>query len=261
MITLENLPPRHLAQPMATLVASLDPGAPAPLHSLPLSFKFHEQPTLTLLHLAGPALPSPHPLLTAPLSRSPSDILHVVAHSNSIFPSFVTLDTLYSMLETSRPTQNITLQVPYGTTNHGDPDSFCIPPTRIGIASFLMFNYIALGATVVSYPGELCVAGQGKCNTKYLEKSGLWSGRLRGGSHGARANVIQTIFTLRSSESEQQPISCGSSASESCELQRCWPQTSYPRCLLGLCPHIRSDRKSTRLNSSHLRRSRMPSSA
>ena len=111
MITLENLPPRHLAQPMATLVASLDP----PLHSLPLSFKFHEQPTLTLLHLAGPALPSPHPLLTAPLSRSPSDILYVVAHSNSIFPSFVTLDTLYSMFS------GVGNQSPY--TKHHSPSS------------------------------------------------------------------------------------------------------------------------------------------
>ena len=55
---------------------------------------------------------------------------------------------------TSRPTQNITLQVPYGTTNHGDPDSLCIPPTWVDIASFLLFNYVAHGATVVSYPGE-----------------------------------------------------------------------------------------------------------
>ena len=53
----------------------------------------------------------------------------------------------------SRPTQNVTLQVPYGTTDHGDPDSLCIPPTWIDIASFFLFNYIAHGATVVSDPG------------------------------------------------------------------------------------------------------------
>ena len=52
-----------------------------------------------------------------------------------------------------RPTQNITIEVPNGTTTHGD--SFCIPPTAVDIASFLLFNYIAHGATVVSYPGEL----------------------------------------------------------------------------------------------------------
>ena len=68
----------------------------------------------------------------------------------------ITLSILYFLdVATSRPTQNITLQVPYGTTNHGDPDSLCIPPTWIDIASFLLFNYIAHGATVVSYPGEL----------------------------------------------------------------------------------------------------------
>ena len=55
---------------------------------------------------------------------------------------------------TSLPTQNFTIKVPYGTTNHGDPDSLCTPATWIDIASFLLFNYVAHGATVVSYPGE-----------------------------------------------------------------------------------------------------------
>ena len=67
----------------------------------------------------------------------------------------ITLFTLCFLgLADSRPTQNVTLQVPYGTTDHGDPDSLCIPPTWIDIASFFLFNYIAHGATVVSYPGE-----------------------------------------------------------------------------------------------------------
>ena len=51
-----------------------------------------------------------------------------------------------------RPTQNITIEAPNGTTTHGD--SFCIPPTWVDIASFLLFNYIAHGATVVLYPGD-----------------------------------------------------------------------------------------------------------
>ena len=55
---------------------------------------------------------------------------------------------------TGRPTQNITIEVPYGTTNHGDPESFCTPATWIDIASFLLFNFVAHGATVVPYPGE-----------------------------------------------------------------------------------------------------------
>ena len=55
---------------------------------------------------------------------------------------------------TSRPTQNITIGVPSGTTNHGDPNSLCTPATLIDIATFLLLNYIAHGATIVSYPGE-----------------------------------------------------------------------------------------------------------
>ena len=67
----------------------------------------------------------------------------------------ITLSILcFLAVATSRPTQNITLQVPLGTTNHGNADSLCIPPNSIDIASFLLFNYIAHGATVASYPGE-----------------------------------------------------------------------------------------------------------
>ena len=57
---------------------------------------------------------------------------------------------------TSRPlnTQNITIEVPNGTTNHGEPYSFCTPATWSNIASYLLLNYVAHGATVVSYPGE-----------------------------------------------------------------------------------------------------------
>ena len=80
-------------------------------------------------------------------------------------PSFrallhITLSTLCFLgVAASRPTQNVTLQVPYGTTDHGDPDSLCIPPTWIDIASFILFNYIAHGATVVSNPGDSSTFG------------------------------------------------------------------------------------------------------
>ena len=67
----------------------------------------------------------------------------------------ITLSTLCFLgLTTSLPAQNITVEVPNGTTNHGEPDSFCTPATWINIAGFLLFNYVAHGATVVSYPGE-----------------------------------------------------------------------------------------------------------
>ena len=65
----------------------------------------------------------------------------------------ITLSILCALgVAAGRPTQNITIEVPNGTTTHGD--SFCIPPTWVDIASFLLFDYIAHGATVVSYPGE-----------------------------------------------------------------------------------------------------------
>ena len=67
----------------------------------------------------------------------------------------ITLSTLcFLRAATSRPTQNITIEAPNGTTNHGEPNSYCTPATWIDIASFLLFNYVAHGATVVSYPGE-----------------------------------------------------------------------------------------------------------
>ena len=72
----------------------------------------------------------------------------------------ITLSTLCFLgVAAGRPTRNVTLQVPYGTTDHGDPDLLCIPPTWIDIASFLLFNYIAHGATVVSYPGDSSTFG------------------------------------------------------------------------------------------------------
>jgi hypothetical protein len=55
---------------------------------------------------------------------------------------------------TSHPTENATIEVPYGTTNHGKENFLCIPPTWTDLATYLLFNYLAHGATVVSYPGE-----------------------------------------------------------------------------------------------------------
>jgi hypothetical protein len=60
----------------------------------------------------------------------------------------------YLGLATSRSTQNFTIEVPYGTTNHGKPNLLCTPPTWSDFASYLLLNYVAHGATVVSYPGE-----------------------------------------------------------------------------------------------------------
>ena len=53
---------------------------------------------------------------------------------------------------TASPTS--TLEVTYGTTNQSEPNALCGPATQIDIATFFLFNYVAHGATIVSYPGE-----------------------------------------------------------------------------------------------------------
>ena len=50
--------------------------------------------------------------------------------------------------------QNITISVPNGTSNHGDPHLLCTPSTWADIALFLFANFVAHAATVISVPGE-----------------------------------------------------------------------------------------------------------
>ena len=146
--------------PLATLVASLCPGFWEPqLRYTPLLCPSSStaDDRLTTPIFLPPALSPPCPLLPTPLSRCPSDILHVAVLSNPIFPCSIPRNRFSSMpsgVAIGRPTQNMTIEAPYGTTNHGDPNSLCVPATWAEIASFLLFNYVAHGATVVSYSGE-----------------------------------------------------------------------------------------------------------
>jgi hypothetical protein len=50
---------------------------------------------------------------------------------------------------------NITIPVPSGTTNHGDPNLLCRPSNWSSIAYFFLANYITHAATVLLFPGEL----------------------------------------------------------------------------------------------------------
>ncbi|KAJ7683952.1 hypothetical protein B0H14DRAFT_2654567 [Mycena olivaceomarginata] len=59
-----------------------------------------------------------------------------------------------STLAFSIPTFNITIPVPDGTSNHGDPSILCTPTNWTSILSFFFGNYIAHAATTLSYPGE-----------------------------------------------------------------------------------------------------------
>ena len=81
-------------------------------------------------------------------------VLSCIPSSRALLHITLSILFLGVALVASRPTQNITIEVPSGTTNHGDPSSFCTPTTWIDIASYLLLNYVAHGATVVSYPGE-----------------------------------------------------------------------------------------------------------
>ena len=138
------------------LVASLNPGGPAPLDSSPLSIKCHGYTP----HNSNPTFSS---LAITPFPSSNSIVglsLRLISSMSSCIPTPSSRALLHISLSiicllgvaAGRPTQNITIEVPNGTTTHGN--SFCIPPTWVDIASFLLFNYISHGATVVSYPGE-----------------------------------------------------------------------------------------------------------
>lgn len=49
---------------------------------------------------------------------------------------------------------NFTIQVPEGTTNHGDPRLLCTPPTWRDYVAFFALNYFIHAATLPSVPGE-----------------------------------------------------------------------------------------------------------
>ncbi|KAL1860751.1 hypothetical protein VTK73DRAFT_7184 [Phialemonium thermophilum] len=50
--------------------------------------------------------------------------------------------------------QNVTVTVPKGTSNHGDPHLLCTPTQVFDVFVFFLSNYIAHAATVRSSPGE-----------------------------------------------------------------------------------------------------------
>ena len=49
---------------------------------------------------------------------------------------------------------NITIGVPHGTVNHGNPQLICTPPAWYDYAIFYLTNYFAHAFTVVAFPGQ-----------------------------------------------------------------------------------------------------------
>lgn len=54
----------------------------------------------------------------------------------------------------AQPLNNITISVPPGTTDHGDPQVLCLPAQWIDVLIFFLANYVAHAATLKSIPGE-----------------------------------------------------------------------------------------------------------
>ena len=71
--------------------------------------------------------------------------------------TLVALSILCSLLGANASplgTTNSTVEVPSGTSNHGNPHLLCLPTQWADIAAFYVGNFIAHAATVKSYPGE-----------------------------------------------------------------------------------------------------------
>lgn len=49
---------------------------------------------------------------------------------------------------------NVTITVPDGTINHGDPSLLCFPPKWYDYIIFYLGNYVTHIATILSIPGE-----------------------------------------------------------------------------------------------------------
>jgi len=61
---------------------------------------------------------------------------------------------LLILVTAAAPNQNITIEVPPGTSNHGDPHLLCTPTRTVDVASFFLLNYVAHAVTVRPSPGE-----------------------------------------------------------------------------------------------------------
>ena len=78
--------------------------------------------------------------------------------------------------------------LPQGMTNHGDPNLLCSPSTWHDIAIFILVNYVAHAATVITRPGEPAVMKLAVMTLSLLFPT---SGVLRGIQSSVRAAVFQ----------------------------------------------------------------------
>ena len=64
------------------------------------------------------------------------------------------LPIIFGRLAASSPLRNVTITVPEGTSDHGDPRLLCTPAKWTDVATFLLANFVAHAATVKTKPGE-----------------------------------------------------------------------------------------------------------
>jgi hypothetical protein len=81
-----------------------------------------------------------------------SRIMHCYNSAGMTSVVFVAVCSLYVVA--GSPMQNITVEVPDGTTNHGNPHLLCTPTQWTDVAMFFLLNYFAHAFTVISFPGE-----------------------------------------------------------------------------------------------------------
>ena len=74
--------------------------------------------------------------------------------AGALCPSLLFLSLISMAAAATAPTQNITIEVPVGTTNHGNLHLLCLPTKAQDILVFFAANYFAHAATVKVYPGE-----------------------------------------------------------------------------------------------------------
>ena len=75
--------------------------------------------------------------------------------SSVSFPSSLIISIcLFGVVTKATEYVSLTLQVPVGTSNQGDPHLLCTPAQWTDILLFLLGNFVAHAFTVVSKPGE-----------------------------------------------------------------------------------------------------------
>lgn len=90
------------------------------------------------------------------MCRRVSNIIYSSGSWKFHFFTVAFLCAAVSGLPTADPNinMNVTISVPAGTSDHGDPNLLCTPTKRLDVLIFFLANYFAHAATVKALPGE-----------------------------------------------------------------------------------------------------------